>query len=65
MWHCAFKFPYDYYVLKDKNGKQIASSKDEKELKAKKKKEQKIFLKTYEGCPAHNTKSKTKDDFEF
>ena len=63
MWHCAFKFPYDYYIIEDKNGKQIASSKDEKELKAKKKRGQKITKKHYGGCPAHNSISK--DDFEF
>jgi hypothetical protein len=63
MWHCSFKFAYDYYVLEDKNGKRLGSSKDEKELKSKKKRGQKIVKKHYEGCPAHN--SKTKDDFEF
>jgi len=63
MWHCSFKFPYDYYVIENKDGKILSSSKDRKELKSKLKKEQKIIKKHYEGCPAHN--SKPKDDFEF
>ena len=69
MWHCSFKFPYDYYILEDKSGKQLASSKEESELKLKKKRGQKIIKKHYEGCPAHNSSSnsnfKPKDDFEF
>ena len=62
MWHCPFKFPYDYYVLLDKDKKIIKSSHDKKELAAPKKGE-KIEKKRYKGCPAHNVD--VDDDFDF
>lgn len=57
MWHCAYKFAFDYYAVEDKTGKVLYSSKDEDELKNKLKKGQKIVKKNYGGCPAHNSKS--------
>ena len=63
MWHCSFKFPYDYYAIENKKGETLSSAKTKGELKSKLKRGQKIIKKHYEGCPAHNTKPK--DDFEF
>ena len=58
-----FKFPFDYYVIEDKDGKILTSSKDKKELKLKLRKGQKKTKKQYAGCPAHN--SKPRDDFDL
>lgn len=65
MWHCSFKFPFDYHVLLDENGKQLKISKEKSEL-GKPKSGQKIELRHYGGCPAHCQVSQKQDDpFDF
>lgn len=49
-WSCPVKFKFDYYVLLDKKGNQIKSSKTETDLKPLK--GQKIEKRRYGGCPA-------------
>ena len=61
MWHCSFKFPFDYYVLLDKSGEILKSYTEKKEC-PKPKKGEKIEKRHYEGCPAHCSQ---KDDFDF
>ena len=60
MWHCEYKFPYDYYALIDEETNIIKTSFNKKDLKAAKK--LKIIKKHYKGCPAHNNDL---DDFNF
>ena len=52
MWHCPFKFPKKFYVLKDKDGEVISSSEDKNVLQEKKTDEQDIEMRNYDGCPA-------------
>ena len=74
MWHCDYKFPFDYYAVVDKNGKVISSSLTKKDLK--KVQGCKIEKKHYDGCPAFksyihdapkdsNIESEKNDDFDF
>ena len=68
MWHCAFKFAFDYYVLKDKEGniKKTAFEKDRDLLLPLKGEGDVIEKSTYEGCPRHlPSSSGTDDDFDF
>lgn len=64
MWHCSFKFPFDYYVIIDGKGKEVQSSKDKEDLRALKKGE-KIKMLHYTGCPAHCSQSDKNDPFDF
>jgi predicted peroxiredoxin len=47
MWHCPFKFPYDYYAT-EKDGKVVETALNKKDLK----KAGKVVQKHYSGCPA-------------
>jgi hypothetical protein len=56
MWHCLYKFPFDYYGLFDKNDKMIKSEFPENyhlllRLKGKKDTIKKLY---YSGCPRWN-----------
>lgn len=65
MWHCSFKFPFDYFVVIDKDGKQLRSARHEEELTDLGEGE-KIEMKHYEGCPAHcGSPEKQDDPFDF
>lgn len=65
MYFCEYKFPFDYYILKDKNGKQIASAMHPDFL-LKKNESDTIEKKSYEGCPAHrHLFEEPKDAFDF
>ena len=59
MWHCPFKFDFEYYSLIGEDGKVIKNSFNEGDLDENK---GKIELKTYKGCPAH---TRSQDDFDF
>ena len=48
MWHCPFKFPFHYYVLKDASGNTIKSSFEDN---FKPKEGQKVLKLHYTGCP--------------
>lgn len=50
MWHCPHKFPYKYYVLKDKDNKTLKSS---LENNFKPKTDEKVLELEYAGCPIH------------
>lgn len=52
MWHCPYKFPFDYYVLKNEEGTVIASSLDVIDLKEKE--NCAVEKRTYSGCPKFN-----------
>ena len=62
MWHCDYKFPFDYYALIDKDGETCKTALKKKDLKASR--GQKIIKKSYEGCPAHKHLF-SQDDFGF
>lgn len=53
MWHCEYKFGFDYWKLLDKDGKTINTSKIEGELVADEKSGEYIEKARYAGCPAH------------
>ena len=48
MWHCAYKFPFSYYALKDKSGKIL---KTDFEDTFSPKKEETVEKMDYKGCP--------------
>lgn len=63
MWYCNYKFPFDYYILKDKDGNFIKSVKEEDEHKlvANKSSGEYIEKLHYEGCPKFNFKKDSID----
>lgn len=54
MWHCPYKFSFEYYEKMDENGKVIYSSKQ--------KPEGEYVKKFYAGCPKHKQSSESEDD---
>lgn len=56
MWHCPYKFAFDYYEKLDKEGKVIGTSKNKPKGKFNKK--------SYSGCPRHR-QVKQEDPFDF
>jgi len=64
MWHCEYKFAYDYYVLLDGDGKVVKSTRDKEELSGLEGATEKRY---YEGCPAHAQPhlQGQSDDFDF
>ena len=62
---CPYRQPQDYYVLLNKDGKNIKNAfKDEKDtLIPNKQKGEKVELREYKGCPHWN--KEVKDDFDF
>jgi hypothetical protein len=52
MWHCPYRFPIDYYTVKDKNGKVLYSVFKAADLKPTKEGET-VEKCHYEGCPKH------------
>ena len=57
MWHCPFKFGFNYYALRDKDNKIIKTFLEDDKDEAFKlaKAEQKVTKETYLGCPKHLT----------
>jgi hypothetical protein len=66
MWHCTYKFPFDYLILKDSNGVKIktAQLKDEGILEGLKKDGDTITTEHYKGCP-HWNKPIERDEFDL
>ena len=66
MWHCSYKFPFEYLKLEGPDGNLIKSAflDDEKSLHKLKKEGDTITTHTYEGCP-HWNKPKVVDEFEL
>jgi hypothetical protein len=64
MWHCNYKFAFDYFALKDVDGNTIKSAKEGEEhlLLADKSLGQYIEKINYEGCPKFNAQ---KDDLDL
>mgnify|MGYP003131615808 CR=1 FL=1 len=71
MWHCSFKFPFSYYVLKDSSGKRknfpngrpmTVLEDDLDSLKMLQEEGDVIERLEYEGCPRHHL---IEDDDEF
>ena len=54
-WRCPYIDPYPYFVIVDKDGKEINKSLKRSELQNKLKNGQKIKKKKYNGCPRHKT----------
>jgi len=56
MWHCMYKFPFDYYALVDENGKTLSTAFPENYyvLLQKKSDTDEIKKMRYEGCPRWN-----------
>jgi hypothetical protein len=52
MWHCPYKFPFDYWILINKDGKQVASAFSQEDLKL----DKSLIVKKmrYSGCPRFN-----------
>jgi hypothetical protein len=53
MWHCDYKFPFDYWVVKDKNGNLVSTAFDKNKIKLKD--GETIELAHYSGCPRFNS----------
>jgi hypothetical protein len=54
MWHCPFKFDFEYYSIMNSNG-EIVKNYSEEEFNESLVPEGHIFVKTqYDGCPRHN-----------
>ena len=64
MWHCSYKFPFDYFVLTDDESGNIITSAFELADLPSPEKGQSVEKKKYDGCPAH-AKPKTEDVFDF
>ena len=64
MWHCNYKFPFDFFILKDKDGNFIDSVKSEDKHKLKPNKELGEYIEKshYKGCPKFNVES---DDLDL
>jgi hypothetical protein len=64
MWHCNYKFPFDFFILKDKDGNFIDSAKSEDKHKLKPNKELGEYIEKshYKGCPKFNVES---DDLDL
>ena len=60
-WHCLYRFPFDYYAIKNKDNKVIRTSKDKLELESKLSEGEKIVKEKFLGCPAWAPR----DDFNF
>ena len=68
MWHCSFKFEFEYWALKDSYGniKKTVHIKDKEELYALKEKGDTVKKLTYDGCPRHRQEdSRIKDEFDL
>ena len=66
MWHCPFKFDFDYYALVDEDGVRMKTAFKENDLTISE--GQKIIKLKYDGCPKHtqqSTESKSDNDFGF
>lgn len=57
MWHCSAKFPFDYYAVKDKDGKTKRSYFTKEEIKLAP--DEKIMEMSFGGCPRFNSGFKT------
>ena len=64
MWHCAYKFPFDYFALTDdESGNIIRTAFELADLPAAEE-GQSVKKKKYDGCPCH-AKPSTDDVFDF
>lgn len=57
MWHCPYKFGFNYYALRDKDNKIIKTFQEEEKDEAFKEmtQGQKVTKEQYSGCPAHQS----------
>jgi hypothetical protein len=62
MWHCPYKFPYNYFELTNEKGDLIKTSMEESNLNELKRDSDTIVKKHYKGCP-HWTKQQ--DEFDL
>jgi hypothetical protein len=62
MYHCAFKFPFEYYALCNEEGEVVKTSFKE-DLKANAEKGEFVIKKNYKGCPHFTPKSADYDSF--
>jgi hypothetical protein len=64
MWHCNYKFPFDFFALKDSDGNIIKTAKEGEEHKLSPDDSVGEYLEKmhYEGCPKFNTQ---KDSFDL
>ena len=56
MWHCSFKFAFDYWALKDADGviKKSVHIDNKEELISLKQEGDILEKLSYKGCPVHN-----------
>jgi hypothetical protein len=63
MWHCPYKFAFDYYeLIEDKTGDTVATSL-KNDLEEKDGHQIKKFK--YDGCPRHNKQGRNREFDEF
>lgn len=68
MWHCPFKFSFDYLALKNKDGiiKKTCKIEDKEELLLSQEEGDYIEELSYDGCPKHTqTSSNESDEFDL
>ena len=62
MWHCPYKFPFNYWVVKDKDGNIKSTTFDNKKIKLKE--GEYIEEAFYSGCPKFNGEGNVLNNFE-
>jgi hypothetical protein len=65
MWHCAYKFPFEYYVLTEEESGDILKSSLELADLPSAEKGQAVEKRHYAGCPSHKSVSTGKPDKDF
>ena len=63
MWHCSFKFDFEYYAIVDEDGNVVKTAFEENELEPKD--GEKIIKKKYDGCPRHQKNQPNEGEFGF
>jgi len=67
MWHCAFKFPFDYYEITDEEDNFVKNIllTDEDSLAKYREKGYNINQQHYDGCPRHMPSQTIEDEFSL
>lgn len=54
MYHCPFRFPFDYWALCSEDGEVLKTEREKEKLNALESEGQFIIKKRYDGCPGHS-----------
>ena len=63
MWHCAFKFPFEYYVVKNEKGEPVKSYLDLQEIKNLPDNYD-VGVFEYKGCPKFKREKKEEESLD-